>query len=105
MTNEFHTDEGVIKDGHFFAKGKKEGEPLADVEFSLHPGGPFGNFIDCVRSRKRENLNAEILEGHRSALLCHLGNISYQLGSGGSVQQGGRRAWATTRPWARRSRA
>ena len=44
-------------------------------------GGPFGNFIDCVRSRKRENLNAEILEGHRSAMLCHLGNISYQLGT------------------------
>jgi predicted dehydrogenase len=81
VTNEFYTDEGVIKDGKFFAKGKKEGEPLADVEFSLHPHGPFGNFIDCVRSRKRENLNAEILEGHRSAMLCHLGNISYQLGA------------------------
>ena len=81
MTNEFHTDEGVIRDDKFFAKGKKNGEPLADVEFSLHPGGPFGNFIDCVRSRKRENLNAEILEGHRSALLCHLGNVSYQLGT------------------------
>jgi len=85
VTNEFYTDEGVIKGGEkdakFFAKGKKEGEPLADVEFSVHPGGPFRNFIDCVRSRKRENLNAEILEGHRSALLCHLGNISYQLGA------------------------
>ncbi len=81
ITNEFHTDQGVIKDGRFFAKGEKGGEPLADVEFSLHHGGPFGNFIDCVRSRKRENLNAEILEGHRSALLCHLGNVSYQLGA------------------------
>ena len=83
VTNEFYTDEGVIKggDAKFFAKGKKDGEPLADVEFSVHPGGPFRNFIDCVRSRKRENLNAEILEGHRSAMLCHLGNISYQLGA------------------------
>jgi len=81
MTTEFHTDEGGIKDGRFFAKGKKNGEPLTDVEFSVHSGGPFGNFIDCVRSRKRENLNAEILEGHRSALLSHLGNISYQLGT------------------------
>ena len=79
VTNEFYTDEGVIKDGQFFAKGKKEGEPLTDVAFSVQPGGPFGNFIDCVRSRKRENLNAEIIEGHRSALLCHLGNVSYQL--------------------------
>jgi predicted dehydrogenase len=88
ITNEFHTDAGVIKDGKFFAKGAKEGEPLAGVEFSLHPGGPFGNFLDCVRSRKRENLNAEILEGHRSALLCHLGNVSYQLGTEVSFNKG-----------------
>jgi predicted dehydrogenase len=80
VTNEFYTDEGVIKDGQFFPKGKKEGEPLAEVEYTLHPHGPFGNFIDCVRSRKREDLNAEILEGHLSATLCHLANVSYQLG-------------------------
>ncbi|MDP6059255.1 MAG: hypothetical protein QGH33_10195, partial [Pirellulaceae bacterium] len=38
------------------------------------------NFMDCVRSRKREDLHAEIIEGHRSTLLAHLGNISYRLG-------------------------
>jgi len=38
------------------------------------------NFINAVRSRKPETLNAEILEGHRSSALCHLGNISYRLG-------------------------
>jgi predicted dehydrogenase len=81
VTNEFYTDLGVIKDGKFFAKGKDEGEPLTDVEFSVHnPNKPFGNFIDCVRTRRRENLNAEIIEGHLSARLCHLGNISYRLG-------------------------
>ncbi len=80
VTNEFYTELGVIKDGKFFPKGKKEGEPLEGVEFSVHPGGPFKNFIDCVRSRNRGELNAEILEGHLSARLCHLGNISYRLG-------------------------
>lgn len=50
------------------------------------PGAPeqgprhMRNFIDCVRSRKREDLGAEIFEGHRSVLLTHLGNISYRLG-------------------------
>lgn len=39
----------------------------------------FTNFIECVRSRKRENLHAEILEGHLSTSLCHLGNIATQL--------------------------
>jgi predicted dehydrogenase len=41
----------------------------------------FANFIDAVRSRKVEKLHADILEGHLSSALCHLGNISYRLGS------------------------
>jgi hypothetical protein len=41
----------------------------------------FGNFFKAVRSRKVEDLHAEILEGHLSSALCHLGNISYRLGS------------------------
>ncbi len=40
----------------------------------------FENFISCVRSRKREDLYCEILEGHLSSTLCHLANISYRLG-------------------------
>ena len=40
----------------------------------------FKNFIDCVRSRKRDDLHADVLEAHRSIGLCHLGNISYRLG-------------------------
>jgi predicted dehydrogenase len=78
--NRFYTEQGVIKDGKFFPKGKKEGEKLEGIESSVHPGGPFKNFLDCVRSRRREDLNAEILEGHLSSQLCHIGNISYRLG-------------------------
>jgi predicted dehydrogenase len=40
----------------------------------------YENFIKAVRSRKAEDLNADILEGHLSSALCHLGNISYRLG-------------------------
>jgi len=40
----------------------------------------FANFVEAVRSRDHEQLNADILGGHLSAGLCHLGNISYQLG-------------------------
>lgn len=39
----------------------------------------FANFISAVRSRKVEDLNADILEGHLSSALCHLGNVSYRL--------------------------
>jgi predicted dehydrogenase len=43
-------------------------------------GGHFANFIAAVRSRRVEDLNADILEGHYSAALCHLANVSYRLG-------------------------
>ena len=45
------------------------------------PGGEiFKNFIACVRSRRPQDLDAHILEGHYSSALCHLPNISYRLG-------------------------
>jgi predicted dehydrogenase len=47
------------------------------------PQGPedhFANFIDCVISRKKENLRAPIEEGHISSGLAHLANVSYRLG-------------------------
>jgi predicted dehydrogenase len=40
----------------------------------------FANFITAVRSREVTALNADILEGHLSAALCHMANISYRLG-------------------------
>jgi hypothetical protein len=40
----------------------------------------FANFIDCVRSRKKEDLGAPIEEGHISCTLVHLANVSYRLG-------------------------
>ena len=39
-----------------------------------------GNFIDVVRSRRMEHLRAPIQEGHASASLAHLANISHHLG-------------------------
>jgi predicted dehydrogenase len=43
-------------------------------------GDHYANFIDCVVSRKKENLNAPIEEGYISAGLVHLANTSYRLG-------------------------
>ncbi len=36
------------------------------------------NFIDCIRSRKEPNANIE--QGHKSATLVHLANLSYRVG-------------------------
>ena len=36
------------------------------------------NFLDCVKSRQKPN--ADVEEGHLSAVMCHLGNLSTRLG-------------------------
>jgi hypothetical protein len=58
----------------------KDGKKLAEFK-----GGSdqhhFDNFVKAVRSRKHEDLNADISEGHLSASLCHLANISYRAGA------------------------
>ena len=50
--------------------------PNLDVPEASH----FQNFIDCVRSRRREDLNCEVEQGHLSTSLCHLANIAYRVG-------------------------
>lgn len=47
----------------------------------------FANFLKAVRSRKHEDLFADIEEGHLSSALCHMGNISYLLGSAVPVNE------------------
>jgi predicted dehydrogenase len=61
--------------------GSKEKQPA--MEALQSKGGDLNeaharNFLDCVKSRQRPN--ADIEEGHRSAVMCHLGNISSRLG-------------------------
>jgi len=80
----------------FGTEGIISGESLFDLEGKLvrtFPGkteSHFANFLAAVRSRKVRELNADILEGHQSTALCHVGNISYRLGhpsSPGEIQQ------------------
>lgn len=44
-------------------------------------GDHFANFIKAVRSRKINDLHADILEGHLSSALCHTSMVSHQLGT------------------------
>ncbi len=41
----------------------------------------FQNFIDTLRSRVKDGLNSECIEGHYSSALCHLSNIAYRTGT------------------------
>jgi len=49
---------------------KKLGSPKGDTHMR--------NWIECIKSRQKPNADVEI--GHRSATVCHLGNIARQLG-------------------------
>ena len=52
-------------------------------------GGPNHpeNFVKAIRSRKPEDLNAEIEEIHYSSAWCHLGNIATRLGAAYSPEK------------------
>jgi hypothetical protein len=79
--NEFYLEAGAIKGGKFYPKGSDKAEDLVPVDVKRGPGEDhFDNFIQAMRSRKVEDLNADIADGYLSSALCQLGNISYRLG-------------------------
>jgi predicted dehydrogenase len=49
----------------------------------------FDNFVKAVRSRKVEDQNCDIADGHLSAALCHVANISYRLGTDAPLAKAG----------------
>jgi len=50
-------------------------------------GDHFVNFIEAVRSGRREDLNAEVEVGHISTAVTHTGNISLRVGDPASAKQ------------------
>ncbi|MGL6094558.1 MAG: Gfo/Idh/MocA family protein, partial [Fimbriiglobus sp.] len=57
-------------------------DPDGKVNANFGGGGDhFDNFVKAVRSRKAADLNCPAEQGHYSAALCHLANISYRLGA------------------------
>ena len=83
--NVFHGSEGVMAvDSESFQIYK--GEELTLSENSKTEGriwdtkGHMENFLKAVKSRKYQDLNAELEIGVLSAGLCHLSNISYRTG-------------------------
>jgi predicted dehydrogenase len=75
----FHGENGTLAltDGGYTVydpKGKEVKKAPVSGSDAVH----VGNFLDAIRSGAK--LNSEIEEGHKSTLLCHLGNISYRTG-------------------------
>jgi predicted dehydrogenase len=57
-----------------------ESDPLREEYETAKIEYHFVNFLDCVRSRKSEDLLADVIEGHLSTSMMHLGNIAYRTG-------------------------
>ena len=43
-------------------------------------GDHYANFVDCIRSRRPQDIHSPIEEAHISTTLVHLANASYRLG-------------------------
>ena len=73
-------------EGGFFAVTRNGGKVYDDDGKTIKQitgnggGGHMKNWVDAVKSRNREDLNAEIEQGHLGCLLLHTGNISYRIG-------------------------
>jgi predicted dehydrogenase len=63
--------------------GSKPGGPREETSLTGGEGAEhFSNFLDAIRSGKSEDLTCEIKEGHFSAALPHMANISHRLKRG-----------------------
>jgi len=69
-------------DGSGFKVYKGENRELVMEEKAQGDGTGrhMQNFLDAIRSRKYQDLTAEVEIGARAAAMCHLANISYRLG-------------------------
>ncbi|HDL19181.1 MAG TPA: Gfo/Idh/MocA family oxidoreductase [Bacteroidetes bacterium] len=74
--NVIHCENGYFAGGWAYDNDGKK------IKQFVRDGGKdhAANFIKAVRSRKRSDLGADILEGHISSALCHMANISYRIG-------------------------
>jgi len=74
--------EAIECEGGYLAGGKIydwDGKTIRDVK--RDGGGKHrANFVKALRSRKPEDNPAQAVEGHLSAVLFHVGNISYRVG-------------------------
>jgi predicted dehydrogenase len=60
-------------------KGEKS-EKVMDEKATDKDQPHFQNFLDCVKSRKHEDLHADVAIGVMSASLVHIANASYRVG-------------------------
>jgi predicted dehydrogenase len=76
----FYGDKGsLVTDGRKYEIYDPDNKLLATHNQGFPGHDPhLNNFLECIRSGSRPH--ADIEDGHKSTLLCHLGNIAYRTG-------------------------
>lgn len=78
----FHGSGGrlsITRSGYRFLPSKENAQQGEMIAEGSRESSHMANFFDCVRSRNKPN--ADVVEGHYSALACHIVNIAYKKGS------------------------
>jgi len=79
--NLFYGDGGYYVEDKGFFDTKDKPIPVDNKKYPLpETRGPFGNFLDAVKSRKKTDIHGNMLDAHVACAHCHLANISYRLG-------------------------
>jgi len=74
-----HGEDGTIKLTSWgYRVFDQRGKEVESVDGKRSDGPHVQNFVDAIRANDPTILNAEIEEGHKSTLLCHLGNIAHR---------------------------
>jgi predicted dehydrogenase len=75
----FYGDQGtLVSNGNGYVIYDLKNNQVAKVAGNGGDAGHIQNFLDCIRTGQRPR--ADIEHGHKSTLLCHLGNIAQRLG-------------------------
>ena len=77
----FHGDKGTLKISDWgYVLFDEKGKEVAVADGTDAISDHIANFIAAIRADDPSLLNSEITEGHKSTLLCHLGNIALRSG-------------------------
>ena len=76
----FHCEKGYVVNPTYTSATVFDPDGKKIRSFGGGDGDHFRNFVDAIRSGKPSDLTCEIEEGHLSASLCHMAQISWRLG-------------------------
>jgi predicted dehydrogenase len=74
----FHGEKGtIVIDGSGYKMYDLQNKEIGGKTGGGSEREHLADFLDCIKTGRRPN--ADIEEGHKSTLLCHLGNIAYRV--------------------------